>query len=72
MSDKETVLNLIHNLPDEVSLGEILQGIESIAAARQNTFPNSQINALRTSAEAAVILTQALAANQSHKNASEN
>jgi hypothetical protein len=67
MGDKETVLKLIHSLPAEVSLGEILQGIENIAALRENQ-PQAQIMALRTSAEAASILTQALAEHRSCKN----
>ena len=71
MSDKETVLKLIHSLPAEVSLSEILQGIENIAASRENQ-PQAQITALRSSAEAASILTQALAEHQSRKNGSEN
>jgi hypothetical protein len=71
MGDKETVLKLIHSLPAEVSLSEILQGIENIAASREN-LQHAQVNALRKSAEAATILTQALAEHQSRKNGSEN
>jgi hypothetical protein len=71
MSDKETVLNLLHSLPAEVSLAEILQGIESLAAVRNNQ-PSTQAHSLRISAEAAAILTQALADHQSRKHASEN
>jgi len=71
MSDKETVLRLIHSLPTEVSLSEILQVIENIATSRENQ-PQAQITALRTSAEAASILTQALADHQSRKNGSDN
>jgi len=71
MSDKETVLQLIHSLPAEVSLSEILQGIETIAASREDQ-QDTQIMALRTSAAAASILTQALAEHQSRKNGSEN
>jgi hypothetical protein len=71
MSDKETALKLIHSLPAEASLSEILQGIENIAALSE-TQPQPQITALRTSAEAASILTQALAEHQSRKNGSEN
>jgi hypothetical protein len=71
MSDKETVLNLLYNLPAEVTLTEILQGIESLAAIR-NSQPSDQIHALRTSTEAAAILTQALAEHQSRKHAPEN
>jgi len=50
-----------------VSLSEILQGIENIAASRENQ-PQAQITALRRSAEAASILTQALGEHQSRKN----
>ena len=71
MSDKETVLQLIHSLPTEVSLSEILQGIETIAASREDQ-QDAQITALRTSASAASILTQALAEHQARKNGSEN
>jgi hypothetical protein len=71
MSDKETVLQLIHSLPAEVSLSEILQGIETVVVSREDQ-QYAQIMALRTSAEAASILTQALAEYQSRKNGSED
>jgi hypothetical protein len=71
MGDKETVLKLIHSLPSEVSLSEILQGIENIATSRENQ-QQDQVTALRKSAEAATILTQALAEHRSRKNGSKN
>ena len=71
MSDKESVLTLIQNLPPEASFAEILQGIETLILSRKQQI-HSQATALRTSTEAAAILTQALTEHQTRKNASEN
>ncbi len=60
MSDKEAVLEMMRHLPAEVSLSEILQGIEKIALA-QTHLPDTQVSHLRSSATAAAILNQALA-----------
>jgi hypothetical protein len=45
MSDKETVLEMIRDLPAEASLREILQGIEKIAIAQQHS-PETQVSTL--------------------------
>jgi hypothetical protein len=71
MGDKETVLKLIHSLPSEVSLSEILEGIENIAASRENQ-QSDQVTELRKSVEAATILAQALAEHRFRKNGSKN
>jgi hypothetical protein len=67
MSDKEAVLEMMRNLPAEVSLSEILQNIEKIAIAQQRAAEN-QVSALRSSATAASILNQALAAHHGSTN----
>jgi hypothetical protein len=72
MSAKEAILEMLQDLPAEVSLGEILQGIENIAArdraARDRASGDSQVSALRASPEAAAILSRALAAHRAGPN----
>ncbi len=67
MSDKEAVLEMMRHLPAEVSLSEIRQGIEKIALAQKH-LPDTQVGHLRSSAAAASILSQALAAHHSSTN----
>jgi uncharacterized protein (DUF433 family) len=64
MSDKEAVLEMMRDLPAEASMREILQGIEKITASRKPTA-QEQVIALRSSASAASMLNQALAAHGS-------
>ena len=61
MSSKEAVLEMMRDLPAEVSLSEILQGIEKIAVSQQRAA-DTQVSILRSSVTAASILNQALAA----------
>jgi hypothetical protein len=61
MSAKEVVLEMIRDLPPEVSISEILQGIEKIALAQQRAT-ETQVSVLRSSVAAASILNQALTA----------
>jgi hypothetical protein len=67
MSDKEAVLEMIRHLPAGVSLSEIRQGIEKIAIS-QKPLPDTQVSHLRSSASAASILNQALAAHHDSAN----
>jgi hypothetical protein len=61
MSAKEAVLEMIRELPAEVLISEILQGIEKIALAQKHAA-DTQVSVLRSSATAASILNQALIA----------
>jgi hypothetical protein len=67
MSNKEAVLEMMRHLPAEVSLSEILQGIEKIALAQKHST-ETQVSHLRSSVEAALILNQALAAHHGSAN----
>jgi hypothetical protein len=57
---------MMRDIPTEVSLLEILQGIEKIAIAQQRAA-DTQVTALRSSAAAAAILNQALASHHATK-----
>jgi len=62
---------VLHLSPEDQKLFQSRLQIRQTAASRENQPPD-QITTLRTSAEAASILTQALAEHQSRKNGPEN